>query len=238
MSTRRAKQFIYGAFYAVIWILVIWIGYSWFAKPAPSSVCTLDCGAANAQAVAAGSLENFMTSPGHVTFLEQLTNPNAALAAQTLDYSVDIYNASDTLIYSIPGQTFLYPGEVKYVVLPNQILGQPFDHAVFTVKDVQWVTASNVGGAAPKFSFQNIQGVVASATVSVSGQIKNGDVSSFASILVVTIFKAADGTPIGASQTEIDNFSANATQNFTVIYPNVPGIDPTKNQVYAYALRT
>ena len=96
--------------------------------------------------------------------------------------------------------------------------------------NVQWAASSTTGGV-PQFAFQNVQAGVGSTTVSVSGQIVNDDVASFGSVLIIVVFKDDGGNPIGASQTEINDLAPGTTQNFTVIYPAVPGINPANNEI-------
>lgn len=254
MSTRQAKQIIYGALYAILWVAVIFFFYSTFIKPAPScydgvknqneegvdcgGVCPTACGVAAAQALsAAGGVSIFSTSANHYTFLAEVQNHNSDLAAKSFDYTFDLYSPAGTVIVSLPGQSFIYANEVKYIVLPNQTVSQPVDHAALTITNTQFVKSSDVGSIVPAFKFENVTGQVSPSTVSIGGQITNDDIASFPAVTIVGIFKDSSGNVIGASETEVDHFDPNTTQSFSVIYPAVATIDPSESQVFAYGLR-
>jgi hypothetical protein len=53
----------------------------------------------------------------------------------------------------------------------------------------------------------------------------------------MVLFKEGGGNVIGVSQTELDNVAAGATNNFSVIYPAAPNINPAVNQILVYAIR-
>lgn len=238
MSTRRAKQLIYGAFYAILWILFFWGIYAIFIRPSASNpVACQGTGCTPTSAgpiVVEGLVNSFVTSPGHYTFLAEVANPNANQAAQSFDYAFNLYDASNTLIASFPGQSFLYPSEIKYLVLPNEILSSPVARAEFTVKNPVWMSSTE---KVPQFSFPNLQTASASTTVAVNGKIVNSDVFSFAPVTIVAIFKDSNGNPVGASQTQVDSLAPGAAANFSIMYPALPNVSPSNYQVFAYGVK-
>jgi hypothetical protein len=56
-------------------------------------------------------------------------------------------------------------------------------------------------------------------------------------VVVLVIFNDQSGNAIGVSQTELQNVAAGTTNNFSVIYPAEPDINPALNQIIVYALR-
>jgi hypothetical protein len=242
MSARHAKQLIYATLYALVVFGIFFGVYSLF-KPKPVIV---DCAATPSDPSCAAAIEPvqvqeaeaFVTSPGRYTFLAKVANLNASSAAANFDYSFDIYDASGTIVQSVRGSSFLYADEVKYVVIPNEQLSVPAEEVKLTIDatSTQWVSVDSMGDK-PQFSIQNAQGVASGTLVSVNGVIKNNDASSFDSVAVVAVFKDSSGASVGASYTELNNFMSNTTQNFSIIYPNVAGIDPQNEQVSAYAER-
>lgn len=237
MSTRRAKQIIYGTFFALIWLAIFAGVYYLFVKPAitPPACTGPLCGVGSAQPIGTSTVYTFTTNPGSATYLAKIANGNSNLGVAALDYSFDFYNSSGTVVQSIPGSSFIYPNQVKYLLVPNEVpIGASY--LSLNIRDASWAASSTMG-IVPQFAFQNIQPHAGSTTISVSGQIINNDIASFATVLIITVFKDGSGNPIGASQTEIDHFAPNTTQNFSVIYPAVPGVNPANNEIVAYALR-
>lgn len=256
MDTRRTKQLIYGGIYAIFWIAVIALVYFLFARPAPSCFDHIqnegeqgvDCGGPCAKACIPSNLAaivpltpgvyTFPATPGADTFLVEVENANSGFAAQSFDYNFDLYDASGTIVQSIPGQSFIYGSEVKYLLVVNQAVSSTFDHAQLSVSNVDWVPAATLG-IVPQFGnpLPPTGSSISSSTITVTGELTDRDISAFQNILIVAVFRGDDNSVLGASQTEIDGIAPQQSQSFSVIYPNVPGIDPALTQFYAYALR-
>ena len=246
MSTRRAKQLIYGTLYIVIVLVVFTGGYFLFVQPfiaasAPPLCTPSTCAPTSTTVIATSTPLVFVTSPGHYTFLAQVTDQSADYGAPVLDYEIDLDDASGTVLQSFPAQSFIYPLQNKYLAVLNQAVTQPFDHAALVVDGVQWLASSTLGAipavAPGGFALQNIQTSVASTTVSVGGQLVNSSVATYGQVIVLVLFKGSGGYPAGVSQTELDNVTAGTTNIFSVIYPNEPSINPASNQILVYAIR-
>jgi hypothetical protein len=240
MSTRRAKQIIYGALYLVILVLICAAVYGVFRLVVPGvpvvAPCTSDCMPVGADSIATSTLQTFVTSPGHYTFLEQIVNTNADYAAEYFDYSIDFYDASGTVIQSIPGSSFIYGDQTKYLVVPNQTVADPGVAVGFSISDVYWVASSTLG-VSPQFNIQNLQTGMTSTTVSVSGQITNSTIAAFQYVFVDVVFKGADGGPVGATQTELNNVGPGQTVDFSASYPANAAINPANSEPFVYGIK-
>lgn len=240
MSTRRAKQLIYGVFYGLIWILFFYACYFIFLRPSltPSGPdCGSFCPPPGVKPIALqGTVSDFVTSDGHHTFLAHIANVNSDYAAQDFKYTFTAYDATGGVVQTVSGNSFIYANEIKYLLAPNVVISGAVDHVGLTMTNTQWV-AGSILGLVPQFTFQNIQVGMTPSAVSVGGQITNGDFAGFSNVLVVAVFNGVDGSPLGVSQTQIDNLAAGESAPFSVIYPAVAGIDPSNNQIFAYALR-
>ncbi|MDR3582140.1 MAG: hypothetical protein P4L67_02590 [Candidatus Pacebacteria bacterium] len=239
MSTRRAKQLIYGVLYLIILMALVALVYFvvQLVAPAPAAVapCTENCMPVGASAIVTSTVQTFVTAPGHYTFLTQIADASAGYAAQYFDYSIDLYNASGTVVQSIPGSSFIYANQTKYLVVPN-VTAPAFVGAGVSISNVYWVPSATLG-ALPQFSKENITTVMVTSPVSVSGQITNSNLSTFRYVYVDVIFLGADKRPIGASQTVLNDVAPNSTVDFSVLYPQTGAIDPTANQILVYGLK-
>lgn len=245
MSTRRAKQLIYGALYTLAVVIFCGIVYLLFIFPSvstPAAVCTPNtCAPTSTAWIAAGPVTAFVTSPGQYTFLAQVTNQDPDYGASVLNYAIDLDDASGTVLQSIPAQSFIYQAQSKYLAVLNQSVPQPFDHAVLAITGAAWLPSSTIGvipSIAPgQFAVQNVQFASASTTVSVGGQLVNTSVVTYGQVLVLVLFNNPTGGVAGVSETELSNVAAGSTNTFSVIYPNEPNINPALNQILIYALR-
>jgi hypothetical protein len=260
MSTRFAKQLVYAAFYIVVVVLIVLGFRAVFFHPAVSCFdgvqdqgeTGIDCGGpcsvvctAGAQPISVLSVNSFASTPGHNTFLAQVANPNADLAAQHFDYAFNLYDASGMLLQSIPGQSFLYAGQsagaIKYLLVVNEAVASSAASINLSIPTdtITWAATSSLG-AVPQLTVGNISTQVGSSTVVATGELTNNDTATFENVLVVAIFKDAQNNPIGASQTEIDEITPGQSEVFSVSYPAtaVAGINPAATEIEVDAMRS
>jgi hypothetical protein len=255
--SRRVKQVVYGILYLVIIGLIITGVYFLFLKPTPSCFDNIqnqgetgvDCGGPCAKlciptniapVVPLGAVTIFSPLAGHVTVLAELENTNSDFAASSFNYVVTLYGADgSSVVANVPGSSFAYAAETKYLVLPNEDVPASVSRATIAVSDIQWVPSAQLG-LVPQFAFTNVTGTVATTGyATVSGNITDRDVSSFNNVIVVAIFKNSAGMLIGASQTELDSLASNATQDFSISYPATASssVDISETELHAYAER-
>ena len=253
------KQVIYGVLYLVVFVGVALGIYFLFFHTAPSCFdgaqnqgetgvdcggpCAKVCVPATLPEIVVGNVRVFASSPGHYTFLAEVENHNTGFASPNFAYAFDLYDASGTLIGLVPGQSFIYASEVKYLLTPNVSVATTVHHAVLVMGSTTW-TAGAAMGLVPQFG--NSRGAplpvtgttISSSTIVVTGQVADSDSTAFTNVLVVAIFYDGDGNPVGASQTVLDAIAPNQTEDFSVTYPVAPSIVPSLTKVFAYALRS
>ncbi|HUZ92612.1 MAG TPA: FxLYD domain-containing protein [Candidatus Paceibacterota bacterium] len=257
MSTRRAKQMIYGVFFLIMWGAIFAGVYYAFVKPAPSCFDTIqnqgeagvDCGGPCAQVcIPAGiqpitpiqheAVHVFQTDSSHATFLAHIVNPNAGYATRDFTYHLAVHDSTGALAQSLSGTSFIYGSEVKYVLLPNVSLSQGGigGKIDLTVDQPAWIPASAFPGP-PRFTISGKNTVASAGAITVSGEIANNDTVVFPAVTIVAVLLNRLGQPAGVSQTEIENLAPNQSAPFSVIYPSLANLDLQATQVYAYAER-
>jgi hypothetical protein len=235
--------------------LIIWLTYLIFLKPAPScfdniqneSEQGIDCGGPCAKICIPtgtqpigeiGTVSVFAPLLGHVTLLAQIVNPNSDFAADTFDYAFNLYDAAGNIIGTVPGTSFIYADQTKYLAVPNSAVSGAIDHADIVINAPHWVPAGNLG-LAPQFAFQNVVATApSSGTVAIGGTIIDQDAASFSNLAIIAVLKNASGVPIGVSVTQLDSISPNQPANFSVTYPVASStINPAATELSAYAMR-
>jgi hypothetical protein len=237
--SRRTKQVVYGIIYlAIIGIIVAGIYFLFLQPPPPPPPPAIPT---TLQPISTlGAINVFSPLAGHATVLAQLENLNPDFAAESFSYVVTLYAADgSTTVATFPGSSFAYAAETKYIVLPNVTVPASVASAAIAVSDIQWVPAAQMG-LVPQFAFTNL--TTATGTngyVTMNGDLTNRDVSLFQNIIVVAIFKDNIGTPVGASQTELDSLAPGVTQSFSISYPATASstIDLSATELHAYAER-
>lgn len=180
----------------------------------------------------------FENAPGRATVLALLVNPNADFGATKVSYEFSFYDASHTLVASVPTETFIYPGERRYVALVNAAIPVVADSMGVTIAtNTAWAASSSMG-LPPNLVFENqTVSSVASGTVMVNATLANQENFSFSNIAVVAIFHAPSGAVVGVSNTVVDRVDAAGSVPVSLSYPtNVP-IDASATELYAYAPR-
>ncbi len=256
MSFRRARQLIYGAFFAALWYLVIAGGYYLFAKPAPTCFDNIknqnetgvDCGGVCAKVCVPTGIRpitllpgerviSYQTDSSHISFIAHIENPNSTYAARNFVYHILLYDDQDSLVATFSGSSFIYGGEIKYVLLPRVVLpGVRFSKVYFTVDTPAWISSSDFRGP-PKFVVSSITPVVSVHTITVNGELTNRDIVTFPKASIVVIFTGQYGQVAGASQTEVEDIAPNQNVPFSVIYPAISDANLPATKVYVYAAR-
>jgi hypothetical protein len=254
MSLRFAKQIIYAAFFFIFWYLVISGVYHLAVKPAPTCFDSIqnqgeqgiDCGGLCALACTPSyikqieeveSVIKFDPDPTHFSLLAHIENQNSSYAAKIFNYRFSLYDDGGNVVGSYPGKSFIYGGEVKYILLPNV----PYPKARFTKVDLKidnpdWIPSEAFSGP-PKLDVTSINTKVVSRMLAANGQIVNKDNVVMPKILIIAIFRGKYGQDAGVSQTEIDNLMPKTSQQFVVIHPLINNLDLAATEVFYYSAK-
>jgi hypothetical protein len=260
------KQFLYGVFYLVFFAAIISGVYFLFIKPAPTCFdniqnqgeqgidcggpCAKVCESQTKQISVVGSPTYFVLDKSHVGLLAQLSNPNSGYAAQSFAYEFSLYDSTGTLIQSFAGDSFIYAGEVKYILFPNvAVSSTDFGGNVsssstasstnsgrveFSVQNPDWVPASDLKGP-PQLDISGVGVSVSGNTVNVSGQITNNDTISFSSVTIIALFHGKSGQLTGASETVLTNLAPGEKRTFSVVHPPIADVSTSAADVGVYA---
>lgn len=251
---RILKQFLYGAFYLACWAILGFLVYILFLKPIPSCFdhiqnqgeIGVDCGGPCAGITpectpltlqplsAVGSVSLLPIDARHVSVFAEVVNPNATFAAENFNYSFTFYNSAGVSTTVISGISYAYAGEVKYLALPNVLVSALPAAVDLTLGSTIWVSAAEF--KKPNVVLQNYTTMIApSGNLEVDGRITNQDTVPFNNVLLVAVFYGSPATnPIGVSETDIMGLDVNASKSFTILHPNILGVDFIATKVFAY----
>ncbi|OGZ00448.1 MAG: hypothetical protein A2945_03850 [Candidatus Liptonbacteria bacterium RIFCSPLOWO2_01_FULL_52_25] len=254
MPFRLGKQLAYLAVFILFWFGVVSLFYRTSIKPVPTCYdniqnqreagvdcggpCATVCVPANVKPIElVGQVIRFSPDPTHFSLLARVNNPNTTHAARNFSYSFFLYDASEKLVKTYSGASYIYAGEAKYILLPNVPLpGVPFNTVDFKVESAGWLPKDTFIGP-PFLTSSNVTSETEGNRITFSGQVTNKDTVSFPRVAVLAIFRGQFGQEAGASQTEIENLLPNGTLPFSVIHPSVPNLDIAGTRVFVYASR-
>lgn len=253
MTRRTRKQLIYGAFYLSVFLGIISLFY-FRIKPSPSCFDGIqnqgeegvDCGGPCVNVCIPGNIKPvsvvgqplvFRPDRSHITLLVEVGNPNQNYASKNFSYIFSLYDDKGALVQSFPGSSYIYGGEVKYIIFPNAPAPQnDWSYARFAVKNTGWVPSAEFPGP-PRLDLIGAKTAVSGNNLIVNGQAVNNDTITLSKIKIIAVLKGKLGQVAGASQTEIDTLIPNESRPFVILHPFIPNIDFAGTKVAAYAER-
>src|SRR3989344_4697655 len=249
---RSIKRIIYGIFYLTVMAGVAYLLYLAFRSPAG---CTngrqdrgeegLDCGGVCANICLppdfekiglSGSVDIFRAVQDQAVLVAKIKNSNPGIAARLFKYNFEVKNGQGDVIGSVPGESFIYAGELKYLVgffrskAADQVVG-----ADLVSGETDWVKETDFP--------RPVADLLERRTTSIEtggeavGKIVNRDTVNFAKVEIVAVFKDSRGLPVGASRTELQDMEPDQTREFRVFHPTVVDIDPLRTEYSFSALR-
>ncbi len=254
MPFRLGKQLGYLAVFILFWWGIFSLFYYTSVKPAPTcsdniqnqgeagidcgGPCALVCVPANVKPIElVGSVIRFSPDPTHFSLLARVNNPNVNHAARDFSYSFLLYDAQENLVKTYSGDSYIYAGEAKYLLVPNVPLpAASFNKVDFKVDNAEWIPKDAFIGP-PFLSATNISSQIAGNSIALNGQVVNKDTVNFPRVTVLAIFRGRYGQEAGVTQTEIENLPPNGMLPFSVAHPFVPNLDLAGTKVFVYAAR-
>ena len=249
---RFLKHFFYGIFYLAILAGIGYLFYAGALKPAPSCFDLIqnqgeegvDCGGPCANICTPGVKQpNFSGEaklfdlPGNQTSaLYLLQNPNPDYAIKDFAYEFQIKDASGATIKTVSDHSFIYAGDVKYIIVPAVDVGSVAPStAYFSATSTVWVRAQDF--VKPKLEIQSENMSEGSSSIIVTGRLVSQDTTAFPSVLLIAVVKNNSGEDIGVGQTTLENVSPGESRNFSIIHPKFSETNLPIPQVFPYALR-
>jgi hypothetical protein len=254
MSARRGKQLIYFLAFALLCWGAVSGYYHGFVKPAPTCFdgiqnqeeagtdcggpCSLVCVPANVKPIElVGFVIRFSPDPAHFSLLARVNNPNLNHATRNFSYSFLLYDIQGNLVKTYSGNSYIYAGEAKYILLPNIPLSAvSFNKVDFKVDNAEWIPKDDFVGP-PFLNSSNLTSETEGNMITLSGQVINKDTVSFPHVTVLVVFRGQYGQEAGATQTEIEDLPPNGTLPFSVTHPFVSNLDLAGTKVFVYAER-
>jgi len=247
---RTTKQALYGGVYlAIILLLLTWL-FFFFVKPAPScfdkkqnqdeegidcgGICSPICLPANLQPVATvDDVTIFFPTADKVTALGRIKNPNDSHGAY-VSYVITLYDATNKAIATVPQNTILYPGKVRYVIVSALELPNARDiiqRADIRFTKVDWQLAELLPEPQVVIRDQAVE-KLDNNFLSIKGNVTNSDIVDIPNTTVIAVFFNQFNISIGAARTELANLRSGETREFTIIHPMLPSLQTQKTQVF------
>ncbi|MEK7162980.1 MAG: hypothetical protein AAB696_01700 [Patescibacteria group bacterium] len=246
MNSRLVKQILYGTGYLATLFLIIFVVYLIWFKPAPTcfdgrqnqNETGIDCGG-SCSACEIKTLQTPETSwikyfpaDNQTIIAAEIKNPNLNYGADSFSYIIDIYDHKGAKIKSLAKNSFIYSGEIKYLIELAEIDSKKIKEIKISFANFNW--KSNEKFQKPIIQLREIK----TEKTIVSGFLTNNNAFKLLKTRIIGLLYSRYGIMIGASKTELENISAFEEKLFKINFPkNLEDIDQTKTKVYAEAIR-
>lgn len=235
LMRRFFKQFLYLIFYLAILSGLVFLIWERFFRPAPS--CTngykdsgeeeIDCGG-SCEPCALRHLKPIKTNQAELIYggedykatIFEVINPNLDWGADRFDYKLDFINADGSIAGSAIGDSFIYPGEVKKIV----VVGLDFDtrnviKTNLSVDGFYWknrevFSIPKTGLREVKYNFDD-----KTKRVLVTGIFTNEEPLPLSYVNIVVSIKDSLGLSVGGSETILENVSEFGERDFLITMP-------------------
>lgn len=220
MNPRLAKQILYGTGYILVFFLIILGIYFLWLKPKPTSPCgPVPCELKNLAPIQVSWIRYF---PGELNsiIVAEIQNPNINYGADNFSYSLSVYDRGGNPIKNIIKQSFIYAGEIKYIIELTDVDYKNISSANLTFSGIDWKSKPDF--PAPVVQTRDIKTEPTgpqNKNVDISGFVFNNNPYPLSKTHIIGFLFNQNGSQISASLTEIDNVDSFSERRFKINFP-------------------
>lgn len=246
MNPRLAKQLLYGAGYLTVFFLIVFAIYLVWLKPAPTcfdnrqnqNETGVDCGgfcpSCKIKTLIPPEISwlKYFSIDNQTIVAAEIKNSNLNYGADSFSYTIDAYDNNGAKIKSLTKNSFIYAGEIKYLVEPIEINSKNIKEVKFSFSDINWKLNEEF-----KKPIIQLRDVKAESTA-VSGFLTNNNAFRLSKIRIFGFQYNQYGIIASASKTELENMPAFEEKFFKINFPkNLNNIEPSKTKTYVEAIK-
>jgi len=236
MTPRLVKHLIYSFFYLLAMAVIFWLIYIFFLKPAPTCFdkiknqgeTGIDCGGpcpscelAELKPLAVKEVMALPARENEISLLAGIANPNPNFGVQTFSYKFQVFGPFNALLETVEGQSFIYPGEEKYLIEPSlKINLQDVSRVKLSINEEEIVWQSKEKMDKSNLDILSRQTIISNGTVTVKGIIQNKNPLLIPQIKIIAIlYNLQRNQILNASYTTLNDLEGEEQQNFSIEFP-------------------
>jgi hypothetical protein len=167
------------------------------------------------------------------TLFAELRNPNSTFGAASFSYTWHLFDALGEPIETLSGESFIYPGEIKYFVEPLSDASlkkiSQVDFAVAT-SSLKWKRKEEFSQLL--MQFREVENSQNKDEITTQGVIVSGETLPFNVLRVGALYFDATGRLIGASKTELRDIRPFEERFFKIVYRTSLKADLAKTRLF------
>jgi len=249
MQSSIVKQFIYAVFYIVLFSSIGYGAYFFILQGEPTcfdgrknqNEVEIDCGGScelcairNLLPIEASQIFIIEHDEALYSLVLELKNPNVTFGSPSFGYSIRFFDENNAVVSTLEKSSFIYPGEIKFIVESNIRPNKPFQRAEVLIHNVFW--RQGMDFSIPKFQLRSIETEydVENNRVFVKGIFMNQNSFPLARVTLNALFNL-EGISNAASKTLIQSLAPSEERAFQITLPLPKDAQFTQDNVFLYA---
>ncbi len=234
MNKHLIKQVLYGAGYLAVLFLIVFLIYLIWLKPAPTcfdnkqnqAEIGIDCGGpcSPCEIKTLTPLESswikYFSSDSQTVIATEIKNSNPNWGADSFSYTFDIYGENGIKIKSFTKNSFIYSGEIKYLIEPIEVYSKDITDIKISFSNINWKSAEEF--SKPVVQLREVEtesAIQDGGGVIVSGFITNNNAFPLSKARIIGFLLNKSDVQISASKTEMENIKAFEEKSFKINFP-------------------
>lgn len=237
MEKNTLKRLIVILIYAIIFSLFIWFLYSTFKTKEScfdgiknqneedidcGGICSKKCEKIKALSLITGEIGVVESSvTGEYDFFGTVTNPNNNYGSEYFIYHIKFRDENGALLGERQGNSFILPGDKKYIVENNVKIDKLPAKIEFNVSDSRWIEVADLYEKPDLKVVNKTYNEISSGSgfFEARGLLKNESPFDFALINIKIILKNASGKVIALNSTDMRTVNSGENRDFRVFWP-------------------
>ncbi len=152
----------------------------------------------------------------------EIENPNFTYGSEDVEYHFQIFDSAGKEIQSIPGKTFIFPQEIRSIIVQAVSLNKVPSQVIFHVDSIAWQRITGFSNSGINVDNRLVQIVQNNPNVyaRMSGIVNNNSPYDLRSIEVNMIAYDSTGNPIAVNRTDIQTVKSGEKRQVTVFMPH------------------
>jgi hypothetical protein len=159
---------------------------------------------------------------GEVDVMGEIENPNNNFGSKKFEYQFDFEDGAGNVFFSKTGESYILPGEKKYIIENNVPVAQKPEHLKMKILSSDWVEFNNMYET-PQLKIINKQyNETNSGTIfsEVSGILKNESPFDFNLIKIKIVLRDANDKIIALNSTDMRTVKSGEEREFKALWTN------------------
>ena len=160
----------------------------------------------------------FSAGPNSYSVAAKIKNPNTNFGASNFSYTFYLYDENDNLLAAPTGESFVWPGESKYIVLGGVNLSENPAKIQLQLGEPVWREIKNFSGISLSLSNVNYGNSQSGSGkfFEINFKANNGTPYNLAKVIISSVVLNENNTPIAVASTLLENLQSKENRSANI----------------------